>query len=349
MSLAKCIGKRNPAGRHEHPRRAASSNDLPLRPAGRARRRRSCGCGRRRTAARRSCRYSLHGRADAALHQLAAGSARQLPRARSSFPEKTRELRRRGRPRRRDGGHQPVRLLPRAGRRDSFRSPTSRRWRSELAPFLEVEPPAPLLRELPRDGRSREPQRTDRLPGRAQPRLQQRHRATSSAWSPACRRREETLELAQRLVPRHRLAAGAAAAPPRPRRALRLRLPDPAHARREVARRPERRRRATSPTCTPGARSTCPAPAGSASIRPRACSPARATSRSPARPSRRAPRRSTGAVDDVRGRVRPRHDGDAHPRDRRASPSRTPRSSGATIAGARRRGRRASSPTATCG
>ena len=40
-------------------RRAAPQHALPLRPAGDARRRRSCGCGRRRTAARRSCRYSL--------------------------------------------------------------------------------------------------------------------------------------------------------------------------------------------------------------------------------------------------------------------------------------------------
>ncbi len=73
-----------------------------------------------------------------------------------------------------------------------------------------------------------------------------------------------------RLLPRLGLAAGAAAAPLRPGGALRLRLPDPAHARREGARRPERHRRSTSPTCTPGARSTCPAPAGSASTPPRA-------------------------------------------------------------------------------
>ena len=88
----------------------------------------------------------------------------------------------------------------------------------------------------------------------------------------------------ERLVPRHRLAAGADPAAPRPRRALRLGLPDPARRRREAARRPGRARRATSPTCTRGPRSTCPARAGSASIRRRACSPARATFRSRARP-----------------------------------------------------------------
>ncbi len=94
---------------------------------------------------------------------------------------------------------------------------------------------------------------------------------------------------------RDTLAARAAAAPPRARRAVRLRLPDPAHARREGARRSGRRRAATSPTCTPGARSTCPAPAGSGSTRRRACSPAKGTSRWRARPSRRAPRRSPAA------------------------------------------------------
>ena len=41
---------------------------------------------------------------------------------------------------------------------------------------------------------------------------------------------EETLSTGARLVPRHRLAAGADPAPPRPRGALRLRLPDAAHA-----------------------------------------------------------------------------------------------------------------------
>ena len=48
---------------------------------------------------------------------------------------------------------------------------------------------------------------------------------------------EETLETGVRLVPRHRLAARADPAPAGPRRALRLRLPDPARRRREAARR----------------------------------------------------------------------------------------------------------------
>ena len=68
-------------------------------------------------------------------------------------------------------------------------------------------------------------------------------------------------------------------------RALCFRLSDPARARRETARRPRRARPPTSPTCTPGPKSTCPAPDGSDSIPPPACSPAKDTSRSPARPT----------------------------------------------------------------
>ena len=113
-------------------------------------------------------------------------------------------------------------------------------------------------------------------------------------------------------------------------RALRLGLPDPAHARREGAGRPQRHRASTSPTCTPGARSTCPAPAGSGWTRPRACWPAKATSRWPARRSPRAPRRSKAWS------TRPRWSSATTCRsrastNRRASPSPTPRSSGQQV------------------
>ena len=110
--------------------------------------------------------------------------------------------------------------------------------------------------------------------------------ATSSAWSPACRRRRRRWRCGRGSCRDFGLAAGADPAPSRPRRALRLRLSDPAQARREAARRPGRRGAATSPTCTPGPKSICRAPAGSGSTRPPACSPAKATSRSPARPIR---------------------------------------------------------------
>ena len=139
---------------------------------------------------------------------------------------------------------------------------------------------------------------------------------------------EQTLANAQRLVPRHRLAAGAAAAPPRPRGALRLGLPDPAQARREVARRPERHRgRLHRP-----ARLVRGLPAGRRLDRPRPdlgpAAPARATSRSPARPSRRRAAPISGAVDECEVDVRARDVGARASGKRRASPSPTPKRSG---------------------
>ena len=142
---------------------------------------------------------------------------------------------------------------------------------------------------------------------------------------------EQTLERAAARAAT-RLAAGAAAAPSRPGGALRLGLPDPA--RRPTSSRstaPAARTR-TSPTCTPGARSTCRAPAGSASIRPPACSPAKATSRSSCTPEpveRRADQRRGRRL---RGRVQPPHGGAPRSTNRRASPSPTPRRSGTAIA-----------------
>ena len=84
----------------------------------------------------------------------------------------------------------------------------------------------------------------------------------------------------------------------RPRRALRLRLSDPAEGRRRADRRAARAPTTTSPTCTPGPRSIFPAPAGSASTPPPACSAARAICRWP-------PRRITrsAAPDHGRGRA----------------------------------------------
>jgi hypothetical protein len=172
-------------------------------------------------------------------------------------------------------------------------------------------------------------------PRRARARSTSSSRSTSGCSSdirylirlePGVQTPEETLEKRQRLVPRLRLAAGAAAAPPRPRRALRLRLPDPARADVKSLDGPSGPR-PTSPTCTPGARSTCRAPAGSASTRPPACSPARATSRSPARPSRRSAAPITGASKNARCEFEHEMSVTRITR-RRASPSPTPTSSG---------------------
>ncbi len=74
---------------------------------------------------------------------------------------------------------------------------------------------------------------------------------------------EETLETRQRFVPRFGVAALPDPAASRSRGAFRQRLPDPAQAGREVARRPERARSRISPTCTRGARCICRARAGS--------------------------------------------------------------------------------------
>ena len=70
----------------------------------------------------------------------------------------------------------------------------------------------------------------------------------------------------------------------------------------------------TSPTCTPGRRSTCRAPAGSASTPPPGCWPAKVICLWPAPPTRRAPRRSP-AASMPRCRVLILDVGRAHPRD----------------------------------
>ena len=125
---------------------------------------------------------------------------------------------------------------------------------------------------------------------------------------------EQTLDQRQRLLPRLGLAAGAAAAPLRAGRALRFRLPDPAHARREGARRPERHhRRLHRP-----ARLVRGLPAGRrldrARRRPPACWPAKATSRWPARPQPSSAAPIEGVVDDAEVEFGHRHEGHAHPR-----------------------------------
>ena len=151
--------------------------------------------------------------------------------ARLVFPEQDRELRRRGRSGRRHGGR-------------SIRSTSSSRTSAETYPFdyeptLRKElrrtsrpmPAGPLLERLVE--RSTPPRRRRPIDFLVElnQRLQQRDQLRRSAWSRACRRREETLSTRSRLVPRLRLAAGADPAAPRLRRALRVRLPDPARRR----------------------------------------------------------------------------------------------------------------------
>ncbi len=263
------------------PRRAEPRHPLPLRPP---RRRRTAGDPPAARAARAHPRAVVldADRPPRSLPQLAAGPAVELARARG-VPGEDARVAHRGRPGRRDGGLQPVRLLPGAAR-----GAVPVRLRTLAAARARAVPGARRgdagLRGAPR----RDPARRDahgRLPGRAEPGAAAGGRVPDPDGA---RRADARRDARQRLglVPRLGLAAGAAAAPPRPRRALRVGLPDPAGARREVARRPVgRRARLHRP-----ARVVRGLP-GSGWTPPRGCSRARATCPSPARPSRRRPRR----------------------------------------------------------
>ena len=232
MSLAKCSCRAELAGRHEHTRRAASSNDLHVRPA------RGAGAAGRAPASRpafphRDPVLRAQGRAQAALHQLAAGSAGQSSGA-AGLPREDRSLRGRGRPGRRHDGDQSVRLLPRARRRAvAVRLRSLARRRDRAVP--QGRAAGPLVVGMARQGRSQQAahRRFHRRPERTPAEGHRLHRA------PGAGRAELRGDARPRqgLVPRQRLASGHHPAPSRLRRALRLGLPDPAHARREAARR----------------------------------------------------------------------------------------------------------------
>ena len=108
----------------------------------------------------------------------------------------------------------------------------------ELIPFLETAPLGPRLAAwLERFRRTiGADEKTVDMLVRLNQQLQSEIRYLVR-MEPGVQTPEETLEKALRLVPRLRLAAGADPAAPGRRRALRLRLPDPARRRREAARR----------------------------------------------------------------------------------------------------------------
>ena len=249
--------------------------------------------------------YSLRVTPEPALPQLAAGPAEQLPRA-ARLPGEGARAARRGRPRRRDGGLQPVRLLPRARRPSTFPFAYDDVAGARAAARILAHRAADAA--LRRLSRRRQPRsraaRIDFLVD-AEPARAARRRATSSASSPACRRRRRRSTLgrgscrdsAWLLVQLLRHLG--------PRRALRLRLPDPARRRTckplDGPAGPERDFTDLHAWCEvylPGRRLDRPRPDVGPARRRRA-HPARLHAR-----ARRAPRRSPARVDECEVDVR---------------------------------------------
>ena len=182
--------------------------------------------------------YSLTIEPKTALRQLAAGPVRQFPGPRRAS--------------RGDATSSPSPSISSPTWRSSIRSTSSSRRAPKDCPFAYDptldEGARPLSRAASRPGRSS---------SNTSPSIDRRAKTTIDflcdlnrgsqteiryliRMEPGVQTPEETLRDAVGLVPRQRLAAGADPAPPRARRPLRVRLPDPAAARREAARRARR-------------------------------------------------------------------------------------------------------------
>ena len=221
---------------HVHSRQSPPRHALPLRSADHAR------PADHQATARPALPHPgrelfAQGDAGPALRELAAGPERQLAGALRLSGE-DRRIHHHGRSARRHGGDQSVRFLRRAVRRElpvrlsggvqRGAGAVSRRRAGGSAPrrIRRLDPPSsPEHRHLP--GRAQP------APGARDP-LSRPHGNRRARSRGHARRR-------LRLLPRHRLAAGADPAAPRFRRALRVGLSHPASSRRDGARRPGRR------------------------------------------------------------------------------------------------------------
>ena len=133
----------------------------------------------------------------------------------------------------------------------------------ELAAYTTPEPTGPLLRTF-LDGLPKSAPRTVDMLVALNARLQHEIRYLIR-MEPGVQTPEQTLALKSGSCRDSGMAAGADRAPSRSRRAVRLRLPDPAQVPTSNRSTDRRARPTTSATCTPGRRSIFPAPAGSVS------------------------------------------------------------------------------------
>ena len=178
--------------------------------------------------------YSLRIEPAEPLHQLAAGSAGQLP-GPAGVPVRDDGVLARSGPGGRDDGGEPVRLLPGAERRaGAVRLRRAAARRAGAVPPRRTAGPAPR-RAAGLDSAHAHAHR--RVPGRPEPAHPVRGPLPDSDGAGRADERGHARHR-QRLLPRLRLAAGGNAAAPGHGRPLRVRLSDPAGARSEAARRP---------------------------------------------------------------------------------------------------------------
>ncbi len=168
-----------------------------------------------------------------ALSELAAGPLRQLPGAPGVHGAR-RRAGHHGRTGRRHDGDQPVRLLSRDRRRAL---PVPLRRAAGARPGAVLRDPGTRPAPARLGGRRRPPRAADRTVSvrrQSPPATGHRLHRAHGAGHPDVR---GDARAGARIVPRHRLVAGADPAPPRTGGALRLRIPGAAGARRQIARR----------------------------------------------------------------------------------------------------------------